>query len=48
MFEFNDSENIVLPGKITYSAVISPFLLFWEIEIQIYPKRKIKIRLKRK
>ncbi len=47
MFEFNESENIVLPGKITYSSVISTFL-FWEIEIQIYPKRKIKIRLKRK
>jgi hypothetical protein len=47
MFEFNESENIVLPGEITYSAVISTFL-FWEIEIQTYPKRKIKIRLKRK
>ena len=47
MFEFNESENIVLPGKITYSSVISTFL-FWEIERQTYPKRKITIRLKRK
>lgn len=47
MFKFNESENIVLPGKITYSSVISTFL-FWEIERQTYPKRKITIRLKRK
>jgi hypothetical protein len=47
MFRFSESGNIVLPGEITYSVVISPFL-FWEIEIQTYPKRKIKIRLKRK
>ncbi len=46
MFKFNESENIVLPGEITYSSVTSTFL-FWEIERQIYPKRKIKIRLKR-
>jgi len=47
MFKFNESENIVLPGEITYSSVTSSFL-FWEIERQIYPKRKITIRLKRK
>jgi len=47
MFKFNESENIVLPGKITYSSVISSFL-FWEIERHAYPKPKITIRLKRK
>jgi hypothetical protein len=47
MFKFNEIENIVLPGEITYSSVTSTFL-FWEIERQTYPKRKITIRLKRK
>jgi hypothetical protein len=47
MFKFNESENIMLPGEITYSSVTSTFL-FWEIEREIYPKRKIIIRLKRK
>lgn len=41
------SGNIVIPGEIIYTSVISTFL-FWEIERQTYPKRKITIRLKRK
>jgi len=35
--------NIEIPGQVTYSSEIYTFL-FWEIERQMYPRRKITIR----
>lgn len=43
MLTVNKSENIEIHGQLTYSSEIFPFL-FWEIERQTYPKRKITIR----
>jgi len=37
--------NIEIPGQVTYSSEIFTFL-FWEIEKQTYPRRKIIIRRK--
>jgi hypothetical protein len=39
----NERGNIEIHGQVTYSSEIFPFL-FWEIEGQTYPKRKITIR----
>ena len=36
-------KNIEVPGQVTYSSEIYTFL-FWEIERQTYPRRKITIR----
>lgn len=47
MIQFNERGNIVIPGELIYASVTSTFL-FWKIERQTYPKRKITIRLKRK
>jgi hypothetical protein len=39
--------NIEIPGQVTYSSEIFTFL-FWEIERQTYPRRKITIRMRQK
>ncbi len=41
----NEQGNIEILGQVTYSSEIFTFL-FWEIERQTYPRRKITIRLK--
>jgi hypothetical protein len=43
MFTINERGNIEIPGQVTYSSEIYTFL-FWEIERQTYPRRKITIR----
>lgn len=39
--------DVTFPSDVTFSSVIYTFL-FWEIEKQIIPKRKITVRRKRK
>ncbi len=43
MSTINERGNIEIPGQVTYSSEIYTFL-FWEIERQTYPRRKITIR----
>jgi hypothetical protein len=45
MFTINERGNIEIPGQVTYSSEIYTFL-FWEIERQTHPRRKIIIRRK--
>ena len=43
MFAIKEREDIEIHGQVTYTSEIFTFL-FWEIEKQTYPERKITIR----
>jgi hypothetical protein len=43
MFAIKEREDIEIYGQVTYTSEIFTFL-FWEIEKQTYPERKITIR----